>query len=93
MINCYIFFYHVCYSFSDGVLTKWTKSKFTERYVFLFDGLIVLCKQNSRRPVTGVQPEFRLKEKYQIRKIEVIDREDSDGRLLDIQFLKLLFKI
>ena len=62
----------------DGVLSKWTKSKFTERYVFLFDGLIVLCKQNSRRPVTGVQPEFRLKEKYQIRKIEVIDREDSD---------------
>jgi son of sevenless-like protein len=50
--------------------------------VFLFDGLIVLCKQNSRRPVTGVQPEFRLKEKYQIRKIEVIDREDSDGRML-----------
>lgn len=62
----------------DGVLNKWTRSKFTERYVFLFDGLIVLCKQNVRRStVTGVPPEFRLKEKYQIRKIEVIDREDN----------------
>ncbi|XP_063427477.1 son of sevenless homolog 2-like [Mytilus trossulus] len=64
----------------DGVLNKFsTRSKTTERYVFLFDGLIVLCKQNIRRSsVTGVQPEFRLKEKFQIRKMEVVDREDSD---------------
>lgn len=69
---------------ADGVLNKFsTRSKTTERYVFLFDGLIVLCKQNLRRSsVTGVQPEFRLKEKFQIRKIDVIDREDTDGMLL-----------
>ena len=54
--------------------------KLTERHVFLFDGLIVLCKPNSRRSsVTGPVAEFRLKEKFQIRKIEIKDREDSDG--------------
>lgn len=77
---------HVKFISTDGVLNKFsTRSKTTERYVFLFDGLIVLCKQNIRRSsVTGVQPEFRLKEKFQIRKMEVVDRDDSDGMICEI---------
>ncbi|XP_043192883.1 son of sevenless homolog 2-like isoform X2 [Amphibalanus amphitrite] len=64
----------------EGVLGKvGSGRKLTERHVFLFDGLIVLCKPNSRRSsVTGPVAEFRLKEKFQIRKVEIKDREDSD---------------
>ncbi|XP_037073475.1 son of sevenless homolog 2-like [Pollicipes pollicipes] len=64
----------------EGVLGKLGGGrKLTERHVFLFDGLIVLCKPNSRRSsVTGPVAEFRLKEKFQIRKIEIKDREDGD---------------
>ncbi|XP_052768277.1 son of sevenless homolog 2-like [Mya arenaria] len=63
----------------DGVLMKHTKGKNTERHVFLFDALIVLCKQNLRRAsVSGPQGEYKLKEKFQIRKMEVRDKEDCD---------------
>uniref|UniRef100_T1J9K9 Ras-GEF domain-containing protein n=1 Tax=Strigamia maritima TaxID=126957 RepID=T1J9K9_STRMM len=64
----------------DGLLGKIGSGKrLTERHVFLFDGLIIMCKQNNRRTsVTGPVGEFRLKEKYFIRKIEIIDREDTD---------------
>lgn len=63
----------------DGVLMKHTRGKNTERHVFLFDALIVLCKQNLRRTsVSQPQGEFKLKEKFNIRKIEVRDKEDCD---------------
>lgn len=63
----------------DGVLAKHARGRNTERHVFLFDALIVLCKQNLRRTsVPGPQGEFKLKEKFNIRKIEVKDKEDTD---------------
>ncbi|XP_060570683.1 son of sevenless homolog 1-like isoform X2 [Ruditapes philippinarum] len=63
----------------DGVLMKHARGKNTERHVFLFDALIVLCKQNVRRTsVSQPQGEFKLKEKFNIRKIEVRDKEDCD---------------
>ncbi|XP_076354021.1 son of sevenless guanine nucleotide exchange factor isoform X2 [Tachypleus tridentatus] len=64
----------------EGVLGKVGSGKrLTERHVFLFDGLMVLCKPNNKRTsVTGPVGEFRLKERYLLRKIEVIDREDAD---------------
>lgn len=46
-----------------------------ERHNFLFDGLMISCKasQSSRLPGT----EFRLKEKFVLRKFRVVDREDT----------------
>ena len=62
---------------------KHARGKNTERHVFLFDALIVLCKQNLRRTsVSGIQGEFKLKEKFNLRKMDVKDREDTDGMAL-----------
>ncbi|GFS46474.1 son of sevenless homolog 2 [Trichonephila inaurata madagascariensis] len=65
----------------DGILGKVGSGgrRLTERQVFLFDGLMILCKPNNKRSsVTGPVAEYRLKEKYYLRKIEIIDREDTD---------------
>ena len=65
----------------DGVLNKYNRGRHTERHVFLFDALIVLCKPNLRRAsVSGPQGEFKLKEKFNVRKITVRDREDCEGK-------------
>ncbi|XP_026195139.1 son of sevenless homolog 2 [Anabas testudineus] len=50
-----------------------------ERHNFLFDGLMISCKanQSSRLPGSGSGAEFRLKEKFVLRKIRIVDREDS----------------
>ena len=63
-------------------------SALPERYVFLFDALIVLCKTPVRRdsragpgragPGTG--SDFKFKEKFFIMKVEVVDREDTEGK-------------
>ena len=67
----------------DGVLNKYNRGRHTERHVFLFDALIVLCKPNLRRAsVSGPQGEFKLKEKFNVRKITVRDREDCEGKRL-----------
>uniref|UniRef100_A0A336MR44 CSON003850 protein n=1 Tax=Culicoides sonorensis TaxID=179676 RepID=A0A336MR44_CULSO len=66
----------------EDTLAKLSSGKrITERKVFLFDGLLVLCKANTnRRPgVTGTTNyDFRLKEKIYIRRAEIIDRPDTD---------------
>ncbi|XP_022105287.1 son of sevenless homolog 1-like isoform X2 [Acanthaster planci] len=50
----------------------------TERHIFLFDLMIVCCKQNARKSVTSSSPEYRFKERYALRKISLVDREDTD---------------
>ncbi|XP_067682019.1 son of sevenless homolog 1-like [Haliotis asinina] len=65
----------------DGILTKYTSRRPSERYVFLFDGLIILCKKNlnARRSSGTVSiPEYKLKEKYFVRKVEILDKEDTE---------------
>ncbi|XP_059162267.1 son of sevenless homolog 2-like [Physella acuta] len=64
----------------EGPLTKVTGRRTPpERYCFLFDGLIILCKSNPRRTSgTGPVSEYKLKEKFLIRKIEVVDKEDTE---------------
>lgn len=52
----------------------------TERYVFLFDGLIILTKQNTKRSsVTGPVGDYKLKEKFQMRKVDINDKDDTEG--------------
>uniref|UniRef100_H3DPU3 Son of sevenless homolog 2 (Drosophila) n=1 Tax=Tetraodon nigroviridis TaxID=99883 RepID=H3DPU3_TETNG len=50
-----------------------------ERHNFLFDGLMISCKanQSSRLPGAGSGAEYRLKEKFVLRKVRIVDREDS----------------
>ncbi|KAK0054856.1 son of sevenless 2, partial [Biomphalaria pfeifferi] len=64
----------------EGPLTKVTGRRTNpERYCFLFDGLIILCKPTPRRTSgTGPVSEYKLKEKFLIRKVEVVDKEDSE---------------
>ncbi|XP_030627632.1 son of sevenless homolog 2 isoform X2 [Chanos chanos] len=50
-----------------------------ERHNFLFDGLMISCKanQSSRLPGAGSAAEYRLKEKFVLRKYRIVDRDDT----------------
>ncbi|XP_070181903.1 son of sevenless homolog 1-like isoform X2 [Littorina saxatilis] len=74
--------WHSCSEFIlDGVLAKQVGAKkWSERHVFLFDGLIILCKQNAnskRTSGTGPFAEYKLKEKHLIRKVEIVDHQKN----------------
>ena len=72
VINCRV---------AEGSLQKVVGRRLTDRYVFLFDGLIILTKQNkSRISVTGPVGDYKLKEKYHVRLLDITDRDDTDGR-------------
>uniref|UniRef100_A0A1L8DMM0 Putative guanine-nucleotide releasing factor n=1 Tax=Nyssomyia neivai TaxID=330878 RepID=A0A1L8DMM0_9DIPT len=67
----------------EDTLAKFGSGKrITERKVYLFDGLFVLCKANTRRQTVSVGAtqsyDFRMKERFFMRKVEVIDRQDTD---------------
>lgn len=75
--------YYVC--ISEDVLMKVSSGKrLTERRGFLFDGLFMLCKPNSRRQSSVHQnhPECKLKERFFIRKVEIIDLPDTEGKFI-----------
>lgn len=54
--------------------------RLTERRAFLFDGLMILAKPNSRRQssVHQTHPECRLKERLFIRRVEIVDHSATD---------------
>lgn len=61
----------------EGALTKIGAKH--ERHIFLFDGLMISCKANhgqSRLPGYS-SAEYRLKEKIIMRKMQVVDKEDT----------------
>ncbi|XP_075218882.1 protein son of sevenless-like [Lycorma delicatula] len=72
----------------EDVLGKVTSNgrRVTERRVFLFDGVIILCKSNNKRTSVSVSAplgssanaEYKLKEKFLIRKVEIIDKQDTE---------------
>ncbi|XP_072345912.1 son of sevenless homolog 2 [Scyliorhinus torazame] len=50
-----------------------------ERHIFLFDGLMISCRTNhgqSRLPGCS-NVEYRLKEKFLMRKVKIVDKDDS----------------
>ncbi|XP_061386025.1 protein son of sevenless [Musca vetustissima] len=55
--------------------------KIAERKAYLFDGLMLLCKPNTKRQTTSANSqvyEYRLKEKFYMRRVEINDRPDTD---------------
>lgn len=63
--------------------------RLTERRVFLFDGLLILCKRR-QSSVHQNHPECKLKERFFIRKVEIIDLPDTEGKRSD-STTKLIF--
>uniref|UniRef100_A0A9L0SDM4 SOS Ras/Rho guanine nucleotide exchange factor 2 n=1 Tax=Equus caballus TaxID=9796 RepID=A0A9L0SDM4_HORSE len=61
----------------EGPLTKIGAKH--ERHIFLFDGLMISCKPNhSQSRLPGYSSaEYRLKEKFVMRKIQICDKEDT----------------
>lgn len=52
-----------------------------ERKAYLFDGLMLLCKPNTKRQTASANAqifEYRLKEKFFMRRVEIHDRPDTD---------------
>lgn len=71
----------------EGLLIKVSSGgkRCSERKAILFDGVLLLCKSNNRRTSVSVSSqlvgglsEFKLKEKLFIRKVEIVDREDTE---------------
>uniref|UniRef100_A0A6Q2Y8L9 Son of sevenless homolog 1 (Drosophila) n=1 Tax=Esox lucius TaxID=8010 RepID=A0A6Q2Y8L9_ESOLU len=64
----------------EGTLTRVGAKH--ERHIFLFDGLMVCCKSNHgqpRLPGASSTAEYRLKEKFFMRKVQINDKDDKEG--------------
>nr|XP_057934942.1 son of sevenless homolog 1-like isoform X2 [Doryrhamphus excisus] len=64
----------------EGTLTRVGAKH--ERHIFLFDGLMICCKTNHcppRLPGAGSAAEYRLKEKFFMRKVQINDKDDKEG--------------
>nr|XP_022906385.1 protein son of sevenless isoform X2 [Onthophagus taurus] len=66
----------------EDMLMKVSSGKrLTERRVFLFDGLLILCKPNPRRQSSvhgNHHHDCRLKERFFIRMVEIVDLPDTE---------------
>ncbi|KAF4107819.1 son of sevenless homolog 1 [Onychostoma macrolepis] len=63
----------------EGTLTRVGAKH--ERHIFLFDGLMICCKSNHGQPrLPGASAaEYRLKEKFLMRKVQINDKDDKEG--------------
>lgn len=52
--------------------------------------MLVCCKLNTRRSVTGSSPEYRLKEKYYLRRISLDDKENIEGKSFKMSLLEIV---
>ncbi|KAM4693672.1 son of sevenless homolog 1 isoform 2-T2 [Discoglossus pictus] len=62
----------------EGTLTRFGAKH--ERHIFLFDGLMICCKSNHGQPrLPGASnAEYRLKEKFFMRKVQINDKDDTN---------------
>nr|XP_033793063.1 son of sevenless homolog 1 isoform X2 [Geotrypetes seraphini] len=62
----------------EGTLTRVGAKH--ERHIFLFDGLMICCKSNHGQPrLPGAgNAEYRLKEKFFMRKVQINDKDDTN---------------
>ena len=69
------------------------KKRYAERHVFLCDGMIIICKQQTKRAnSTGVQaPKYTVRDKFLIRRLDVEDCHASSTSNSDD--LKCLFEL
>jgi hypothetical protein len=68
----------------------------SERHVFLFDRLLVICKAvkgwgGGKGSCQQPQPSYKFKDKLYIRKAEIIDLEDDEGSVTLIFYYWPLF--
>ena len=79
-----ISFYFILFIFSEGNLKVQHVNKkiWSDRYVFLLDGMILVCKkQRKRQTLTGNaanNSEYSFREKFLIRKVDVIDAKEDE---------------
>lgn len=106
VINNYIL-YNVCTEDTLKKVAS-NGRRLTERKALLFDGLLVLCKPTGSKRVSvtvaagivavgvgghSTHPgELRLKERLFIRKVDIIDREDTEGKRI-YNFIIILYYI
>lgn len=64
----------------EGTLTRVGAKH--ERHIFLFDGLMICCKSNHGQPrLPGASnAEYRLKEKFFMRKVQINDKDNKSKR-------------
>lgn len=66
-------------------MVKSGSKRMAERRATLFDGVLVLSKRkrsssaSGQASVTGVPVEYKLKDLIYTRKVEIKDREDTEG--------------
>lgn len=75
-----------CIFYTEDVLMVQSGGKRpAERRATLFDGILVLCKRKRSAPISsqsgpgGIPVEYKLKDIIFIRKVEIKDRDDTDG--------------
>lgn len=65
---------------AEGSLVIQDKNKKDrERYAFLFDTMLILCKPTGQRKNVPSSQDYRFKEKLLIKHLDVADIEDSEG--------------